>query len=66
MPDILTIDQLASYLQMTRRQIYELTSKKGQTVPHPLPVFKINGNIRFRRPDVEAWIAKLAGASEAA
>lgn len=61
MPDILTIDQLASYLHMTRRQIYELTSTKGQSVPHPLPVFKINGNIRFLRTDIERWIAQLAG-----
>jgi len=61
MPEIMTIEQLASYLQMTRRQIYELTSKRGQNVPNPLPVFKINGNIRFRRSDVEVWIATLAG-----
>jgi excisionase family DNA binding protein len=66
MPEIMTIEQLASYLQMTRRQIYELTSKRGQNAAHPLPVFKINGNIRFRRPDVEAWIAALAGGKEAA
>jgi hypothetical protein len=27
---------------------------------HPLPVLKINGNLRFRKADVDGWLAKLA------
>jgi hypothetical protein len=27
---------------------------------HPLPVLKINGNLRFRKADVDSWIAQLA------
>jgi hypothetical protein len=27
---------------------------------NPLPVVRINGNLRFRRVDVEAWLATLA------
>jgi hypothetical protein len=27
---------------------------------HPLPVPKINGNLRFRKVDVDSWLAKLA------
>jgi predicted DNA-binding transcriptional regulator AlpA len=61
MPEILTIDMLADFLHMTRRQIYEMTSKRGQSIPNPLPVTRINGNIRFRQSDVEQWLATLAG-----
>jgi predicted DNA-binding transcriptional regulator AlpA len=60
MPEILTIDILADFLHMTRRQIYEMTSKRGQSAAHPLPLLRVNGNIRFRRDDVEQWLATLA------
>jgi excisionase family DNA binding protein len=59
---ILTIDELAEFLKMTRRQIYNLTRARGQArMRHPLPVLRINSNIRFRKCDVEAWLARLAG-----
>lgn len=61
MPEILTIDMLADFLHMTRRQIYEMTSKRGQSLPTPLPLLRINGNIRFRKSDVEQWLAALTG-----
>lgn len=60
MTELLTIDELAAWLKFTRRQVYELTSKRGQNAPHPLPVFKVNGNIRFRRDQVESWIVKIS------
>ena len=59
---ILTIDELAEFLKMTRRQIYNLTRARGQArMDDPLPVLRINGNVRFRKCDVEAWLARLAG-----
>jgi len=66
MPEILTIDMLAEFLHMTRRQIYEMTSKRGQSTPNPLPLLRVNGNIRFRKGDIENWITRLAGGREAA
>ena len=57
----LTIDMLAEFLHMTRRQIYEMTSTRGQSAPNPLPVLRVNGNIRFRKNDIEQWLATLAG-----
>jgi predicted DNA-binding transcriptional regulator AlpA len=58
---ILTIDELATFLKMTRRQVYNLTRARGQArMQHPLPVLRINGNVRFRRCDVETWLAELA------
>jgi predicted DNA-binding transcriptional regulator AlpA len=58
MPEILTIDMLAELLHMTRRQIYEMTSKRGQGLPNPLPLLRINGNIRFMKSDIQDWLLK--------
>jgi hypothetical protein len=48
---------------MSRRQIYSMTdtrSRTGSMRENPLPVLKINGNLRFRKSDVGARIDKLA------
>lgn len=58
---IMTIDELAEFLKMTRRQIYNLTRARGQArMDDPLPILRINGNVRFRKCDVEEWLARLA------
>jgi predicted DNA-binding transcriptional regulator AlpA len=58
--EILTVDALANFLSMTRRQIYEMTSARTRAKQkHPLPVLRINGNLRFSKSAVEAWLAKL-------
>jgi len=60
--EILTVAELAAMLKMSKRQIYEMTNRRariGSMKDHPLPVLKINGNLRFRKSDVEAWIEKL-------
>ena len=60
---ILTIDELAAFLKLTRRSVYNMTRARGQArmQPNPLPILKINGNVRFRKSDIEAWLARLAG-----
>ncbi|MGA8439250.1 MAG: helix-turn-helix domain-containing protein [Candidatus Sulfotelmatobacter sp.] len=62
MGEILTIDELAALLKMTGRQIYtmcETRTRNGAMKDHPLPVLKINGNLRFTRADVDEWLLKL-------
>jgi len=62
MGEILTIDELAATLKMSKRQIYtmcEARTRNGSMKAHPLPVLKINGNLRFRKTDVDSWIAGL-------
>ena len=57
MNEILTITELAAMLKMSKGQIYEMTKARTRTGPmkdHPLPVLKINGNLRFKRADVES------------
>jgi predicted DNA-binding transcriptional regulator AlpA len=59
--DILTIDELAAWLRMTRGQVYSMTRQRAR-VRHvnPIPVLRINGNVRFRKADVEKWLDTLA------
>jgi len=52
MTEILTVDDLAAMLKMSRGQIYEMTrarTRTGSMREHPLPVLRINGNVRFRK-----------------
>jgi predicted DNA-binding transcriptional regulator AlpA len=62
MSDILTATELAAMLKMSKGQIYEMTKERtrtGSMKAHPLPVLKINGNLRFRKSDVDAWLGRL-------
>jgi predicted DNA-binding transcriptional regulator AlpA len=61
--EILTVADVASVLKMSRRQIYEMTRHRGQVrLDHPIPTLRINGNLRFRRSDIEDWLDQLARA----
>jgi PTS system nitrogen regulatory IIA component len=46
----LTIKELAKYLNVTRRTIYNLL-ERGE-----LPGFKVGANWRFRKEDIDKWI----------
>jgi predicted DNA-binding transcriptional regulator AlpA len=61
--EILTIAELAALLKMSKKQIYtmcETRTRNEAMKNHPLPVLKINGNLRFRKADVGSWLARLA------
>jgi excisionase family DNA binding protein len=63
MGEILTVDELAALLRMSRRQIYSMTetrTRTGAMRENPLPVLRINGNLRFSREAVQQWLVKLA------
>jgi excisionase family DNA binding protein len=67
MSEILTIDELAAWLKMSKRQVYELTrARTRETTAHPIPVLRINGNTRFRKTDIEQWLNRLSQAEIAA
>lgn len=48
--EILTINEVASYLKLAKKTAYRLASE-GK-----LPGFKVGGSWRFKRDDVEHWI----------
>jgi excisionase family DNA binding protein len=53
-PDqLLTIDEVASWLGVTKTFIYRRTCK-GHI--DPIPSFRLGGHLRFRRSEVESWI----------
>ncbi len=56
--DILTIKQVADFLQVTERAIYRLAASDG------IPAFKVGGSWRFRKSDVDAWIASQTSPAE--
>lgn len=58
--EILTPTELADMLKMSVSQVYSLTrSRASVRHDHPLPVLRINGNLRFRRASVLAWLSQI-------
>ena len=57
--EILTIKQVALYLQVTERTIYRLAAADG------IPAFKVGGSWRFRRGDLDQWIASRTTKTDA-
>jgi excisionase family DNA binding protein len=53
--EILTIKQVALYLRVTDRTIYRLAAAKK------IPAFKVGGMWRFRRGELDQWIASRIG-----
>jgi excisionase family DNA binding protein len=53
--DILTIDEVAAYSKAGKRTVYRLAAS-GK-----LPTFKLGGTWRFRRGDLDKWIASRIG-----
>jgi len=50
--ELLTIEEVANYLQINRYTIYRLLAKKK------LPAFKVGGQWRFYRNMIDAWLLK--------
>ena len=57
--EILTIKQVADYLQLNEKTIYRIV-KTGQ-----IPCFKVGGSWRFKKPIIEKWIDSLDVFTEA-
>ena len=56
MSDILTINELASMLKLSKRTICNLMVEQT----NPLPALRIGRSVRFRRSDIDVWLEKLA------
>jgi excisionase family DNA binding protein len=50
--EILTLDEVAAYLKAGKRTVYRL-AQKGE-----IPAFKLGGTWRFRRSELDIWIAE--------
>jgi excisionase family DNA binding protein len=54
--EILTIDEVASYLKVAERTVYRLAAAKK------IPAFKVGGAWRFSRAEIDQWIRKQSSA----
>lgn len=50
--EILTLDEVAAYLRAGKRTVYRL-AQQGE-----IPAFKLGGTWRFRRSELDSWIAE--------
>jgi excisionase family DNA binding protein len=50
--EVLTVKQVAEFLQMDERTIYKL-AKQGD-----IPSFKVSNQWRFLKKDIESWVEK--------
>lgn len=48
---VMTVKEVAQYLRVNQRTVYRLA------VDRKLPGFKVGANWRFKRADIDAWIA---------
>jgi excisionase family DNA binding protein len=55
MGEILTASEVAAMLKLSVRQIYELAKEKE----NPIPCVRIRTSVRFRKSDVDGWLARL-------
>ena len=49
--EILTLEEVATYLKAGKRTVYRL-AQQGV-----IPAFKLGGSWRFRRAELDSWIA---------
>ena len=58
MPEILTIDECAALLRVSKRSIYEFISARGKErmKNNPFPCLRIGDRCLFIKEDVLAWI----------
>jgi excisionase family DNA binding protein len=55
MSDILTAAEVAAMLKISKRQVYALAKESN----NPIPSIRIRTSVRFRKVDVDGWIAGL-------
>jgi|HubBroStandDraft_6_1064221.scaffolds.fasta_scaffold30369_2 excisionase family DNA binding protein len=62
---ILTLKEAAKLLKLKPGQLYEQTRERTRArQEHPIPHFRIGKHLRFRQPDLEAWIEQLASSGQ--
>jgi excisionase family DNA binding protein len=49
--DILTLEEVSAYLKAGKRTVYRLAQQGA------IPAFKLGGTWRFRREELDRWIA---------
>jgi hypothetical protein len=59
--EIITVGTVGEMLKLSVRSVYALTCKRTrESQKNPIPMIRVNGNLRFVKQDIEAWISKLS------
>ena len=53
--EILTASEVAAMLKISTRQVYQLAKE----TENPIPSVRIRTSVRFRKSDVDGWVAGL-------
>lgn len=53
--NVMTVKEVAEYLRVNQRTVYRLA------VDRKLPCFKVGATWRFKRTDIDVWIAEQSG-----
>ena len=57
---ILTPDEAAEFLRMTKSQLYTLCRKRSRArMERPIPVIKVLTNLRFSKESLEQWVKEM-------
>jgi excisionase family DNA binding protein len=67
MSEILTVAEVAAWLRISKRQVYELAKPRtltGEIRKHPIPVLRIGASVRFRKCDIDRWLQQLVESNE--
>jgi excisionase family DNA binding protein len=57
MAEILTASEVAALLKISTRQVYQLAKESE----NPIPSVRIRTSVRFRKADIDGWVAGLVG-----
>jgi excisionase family DNA binding protein len=60
MGEILTAQEVAAMLRISTRQVYQLARESE----NPIPAVRIRTSVRFRKVDVDGWVAGLVVTSQ--
>ena len=53
-PPVMTVDQVAAYLQVSKRTVYNMAAAGD------LPAAKVGDQWRFYRPEIDRWLMVLS------
>lgn len=55
--ELLTLEEVAQYLKVTKQHAWRLT-RPGQTKGEPIPSLKFGGIVRVRLSELDAWLER--------
>jgi predicted DNA-binding transcriptional regulator AlpA len=57
---ILNLQEAADFLRMSKVQVYGLCRSRSRArMNHPMPVLRINSNLRFSKESLVEWLQKI-------